>query len=205
MAELTVFGTEGYQQNINRFVEISQSLDFQEVCKDFINFLPGKNAHVLDLGAGVGQNAAALDKLGFNVTAIEPIQDFVDVAQKTYTNTSVNWLCDSLPDMHCLEDKRIKFEFILIEGVWHHLDETERTKAANRLSTLISKHGKCAISLRNGPPGLGTKVYPTDPDKTVTLFMNHGFSCLFKIQNQPSILANKEQVSWARVVFEKTR
>jgi len=75
-------GTEGYDRFVPLFIQSSQSLDFDLVCKDFIAFLPSKNAKILDLGAGAGQHSAALDKRGFNVTAIEPMIEFLKAAMK---------------------------------------------------------------------------------------------------------------------------
>lgn len=196
-------GTEGYERFIPLFIKTNQSLDFNIVCKDFINFLPLKNSHVLDLGSGAGQNSAALDKLGFKVTAIEPMLAFLNAAMSEYKNTSIKWFHDSLPDIACLDSHKEKFDFVLIDAVWHHLTETEREKAVSKISTVIKKNGRCAITLRNGPAGIGTRVFPTNGNDTVNLFKGYGFKCIFKLCNQPSVLPNKEKVKWTRLVLEK--
>ncbi len=198
-----VEGTEGYENYASRFIEVSQGLDFFEVCKDFIAFLPSKPARVLDAGSGAGQNAAALDKEGFTVTAVEPISEFLNAARKRYKSASINWLNGSLPEMACLNTDTDQFDFVLIEGVWHHIDNAEREAAAIRLSALIKQRGRCAISLRNGPAGLGSRVYPTDTKSTIEQFEKYGFECIFQAQNQPSILPNKENVKWSRIVLQK--
>ncbi|WP_284216396.1 class I SAM-dependent methyltransferase [Agaribacter marinus] len=196
-------GTKGYEKHVSRFVQISRALDFHEVCKDFLSFLPNKKSNVLDVGSGAGQNAVALDKIGFNVTAIEPLQEFVDISKAHYKNTSVNWLKGSLPDMDCLKNSNCSYDFVLIDGVWHHLNQAEREEAAKKLSNIINRRGKCAVSLRNGPAGMGSLTYPIDLDGTITLFERYNFRCIFSIKNQNSILPNKEQVKWARIVLEK--
>ncbi|MCG8381038.1 MAG: class I SAM-dependent methyltransferase [Gammaproteobacteria bacterium] len=198
-----VAGTEGYENYILRFIESSQNLDFNEVCKDFIAFLPSKPAYVLDVGSGAGQNAASLAAQGFTVTAVEPMPEFVDAAKKTYKGSPVKWLSGSLPDISCLSSDSGQFDFVLIDGVWHHLEKAEREMAVMRLSALIKQGGKCAISLRNGPAGMGSKVYPTDSKITVESFENHGFECIFHLKNQSSILPNKENVKWSRIVLQK--
>lgn len=198
-----VSGTQGYERFIPLFIQNSQSLDFHVVCKDFINFLPFNNSNILDLGSGAGQNSAALEKLGFNVTAIEPMLEFLNAAINTYKSTSIEWLNDSLPDIACLDSHESKFDFVLIDAVWHHLTKEERKKAANKISTVIKKNGRCAISLRNGPAGMGTRVFPTNSNSTIKLFEGFGFKCIFKLCNQASVLPHKEHVKWARVVLEK--
>ena len=196
-------GIEGYERHLSLFIESSQALDFHVVCKDFVEFLPSKKSRVLDVGSGAGQNAAALDELGFEVTAIEPMHEFRRSAQGIYEKTPVKWLDGSLPELSCLETGIEKFDFVLIEGVWHHLNEIEQEKAAVRISEILNPKGKCAISLRNGPPGLGSRVYPTDPSHTKQLFGDLGFNCIFKKENVDSILPNKKDVKWSRIVLQK--
>lgn len=200
---MIIAGIEGYERNIRRFIESSQALDFKIVCKDFLEFLPPKKARILDVGSGAGQNAAALDELGFKVTAIEAMHEFMSAARSTYQKSSVRWLAGSLPHLSCLESDVKDFDFVLIEGVWHHLNKIEREEAAVRISEIVKENGKCAMSLRNGPAGMGSRVYPTDPELTIELFENNGFDCIFKIKNQDSILRNKENVKWSRIVLQK--
>ena len=196
-------GIEGYDRNIAGFIHSSQSLDFQRVCSDFIPYLPPTGRRILDAGSGAGQNAAALSKLGYAVTAIEPMDEFRDAAQCAYDATSVNWLKGSLPHLSCLRPGIDTFEFVLIEAVWHHLDNDQRLQAASTLACLLSVGGRCAISLRQGPAGLGSCVYPTDVYQTGHLFETQGLTCLFTSRNQNSILPDKEDVTWSRIVLQK--
>jgi len=196
-------GTEGYKNFIPQFIKSSQSLDFDVVCKDFIPFLPTKPSRILDIGSGAGQNAAALAEKGFTVTAVEPIPEFLSASIEAFKCQSVNWLNGSLPDMACLVSDREQFDFVLINGVWHHINNIEREAAVIRLSALIKPGGRCAISLRNGPPGMGSRVFPTDAQFASDQFEKHGFECIFQIKNQSSILPNKENVIWSRIVLQK--
>jgi hypothetical protein len=87
--------------------------------------------------------------------------------------------------------------------VWHHLNETERERAAVRLSQIINSGGKCALSLRNGPAGMGTRVFAANAEKTIAQFQGLGFRSVFKLQDQPSFYSHKKDVEWSRIVFEK--
>jgi len=82
-------GIEGYERHISRFVKISQALDFQGLCSDFIRYMPPVIRSVLDVRSGAGQHAAALDELSFEVTEIEPMSEFFNAARNTYINASV--------------------------------------------------------------------------------------------------------------------
>ena len=196
-------GTIGYDRFVSCFVETSQSLSFNEVCKDFLEFLPPIPGRVLDAGAGAGQNSAALAELGYSVVAVEPMTDFLDAARIAYSNLPITWLSGSLPKLDCLESDQSKFDLILVIGVWHHLNEAERTQAMERFASLMNSGGICALSLRNGPAGMGSHVYPTDASHTVKQAKKYGLECIFILEDQPSILSNKDDVTWARLVFKK--
>lgn len=196
-------GTEGYDHAAHWFIECSQALNFHEVCKDFLGYLPSTPARILDVGAGAGQNAAALAELGYSVTAVEPMAKFLTAARTKYSNFPITWLAGSLPALECLKAEKKQFDFILVVGVWHHLNEEEQALAMKRLASLLGCGGQCAITLRNGPPGMGTRVYSTDAGQTIKQAKDYGLECILKLENQPSILGNKEGVKWARLVLQK--
>ncbi len=198
-------GTKGYENVIGGFIEASQALDFREVNKDFLVFLPPVPSRVLDAGAGAGQNAAALAKLGHSVVAVEPMAAFLNAARSTYRDLDVTWVDDSLPLLKKLGDARGQFDFILVSGVWHHLDEEERTLAMARFSTLLDEGGACAISLRHGPAGAGKHVFPTDGQTTAALANQCGLDVELHLTNQPSLMENKADVTWTRIVVRKRK
>ena len=200
---MTVSGTKGYEQSADRFISISQTLDFHKVCKDFIPFLPSAPARILDVGAGAGQNADALHKMGHVVTAVEPVAEFLEAARARYPTSSVRWVKGSLPTLDCLSSTEEPFDFILVEAMWHHLNDSERIQSIMRFKDLLTDKGRCAFSLRNGPAGLSSCVYRIDVDATIKQLKQVGFTSIFCTRNQPSILPNKQDVTWARLVVEK--
>lgn len=196
-------GTEGYERSISWFIEICQELNFHEACEAFLKFLPSVPARVLDIGAGAGQNSAALAALGYSVTAVEPMTEFLSAARIKYSNHSIVWLNDSLPTLASLRDEVGQFHFILVAGVWHHLNTAEQVLALRQLARLLSKGGCCALTLRNGPPGLGTCVHSTDSDQTINQAKAFDLRCVLHKKNGASILSNKNDVKWGRIVFQK--
>ena len=64
--------------------------------------------------------------------------------------------------------------------------------------------GICAISLRNGPAGSGTHVFPTSCAELFEYAREYGFQVVFHAENQPSIMPNKKSVTWSRVALQKT-
>ena len=160
---------------------------------------------MLDAGSGAGQNAAALAEMGYEVIGAEPMTDFLNVARSTYADRRIHWIQDGFPALSQLGNDSEQFDFILVEGVWHHLDEVERDYSLARLAFLLTEGGCCAISLRNGPPGMGTHVYPTDAMHTIEQARGFGLECVLRRENLPSILDGKENVIWSRLVFQKIK
>lgn len=198
-------GTQGYEKVVEAFIEASQALDFRVTNRDFLEFLPSVASRVLDAGAGAGQNSAALARLGHTVTAVEPMSAFLNAARSTYAGLDVEWIDDCLPLLAKLGEQPARFDFILIEAVWHHLDEDERVQAMERVANLLADEGVCAISLRHGPAGAGKHVHPTDGRRTAALAGQCGLSLLMQVSGRPSIMKNKPDVTWTRVAFMKQR
>ena len=209
-----VLGVKGYERSIHQFIEASQALSFEDVCKDFLAFLPIGSARVLDVGSGAGQNSAALAKLGYSVVAVEPMLEFLEAARRKYGDLTAtlrrpygdltaSWRQGSLPALDCLGAHEEPFDFILVSAVWHHLDDADRAQAIERLVFLLKKGGKCALSLRNGPAGMGTFVHPTNVHHTIKQFKESGLECVLCLQNQASVMRHKDNVTWSRIVLEK--
>ena len=179
------------------------SIDFDETNKHFLSFIPDTTSRVLDVGAGAGQNAAALARLGHSVVAAEPMSDFLDAARSTYTALDITWVEDHLPLLENLNDGCGLFDFILVQAVWHHLEPKEQQQSMARIAELLRDGGVCALTLRNGPAGAGKHVFPTDGEETVRFAEQCGLETLLHLPDQPSIIKNKPDVSWAHLSFKK--
>ena len=106
-------------------------------------------------------------KLGYWVTAAEPFAPFLEYGKQHHAHEKITWYQDSLPDLKTVPEQA-SFDFILIDGVWHHLNEAEQNQALTRIAELLNSGGHCAISLRNGPAGAGAHVF----QPTVTTRLN---------------------------------
>jgi 2-polyprenyl-3-methyl-5-hydroxy-6-metoxy-1,4-benzoquinol methylase len=195
-----VSGTRGYEQVVDAFIRSSQVLSFADINEDFLPFLPPAPSRILDAGAGAGQNAAALARMGHSVVAVEPYPAFLHAAKAAYSNLEIDWIKDCLPKLERLGGP---FDFILVDGVWHHLDTQEREEAMERFVSILAGGGVCAISLRNGPAGGGKHVFPTHAGETVFHAESLGLRVILHLADQPSKMKDKPDVIWSRVAFRK--
>lgn len=198
-----VAGTQGYEKVIELFTEASFGLNFEDINRDFLDYLPPTPSRVLDAGCGVGQNSAALAKLGYDVVAIDPMREFLNKPILNYQDLNINWVHDSLPNLTSLDVDDDLFSFILLDGVWHHLNADERRECIKRFSSLMLNGGICAISLRNGPAAAGKHVFPTSSSELLSYAHEFGLNVVFQTENQPSVMPNKDNVIWARVALQK--
>ena len=197
-----ISGTQGYKESLTQFIESAQALDFFATYTDFVKYLPTAPSPILDIGSGAGQHAAAMAERGYNVTAIEPLTEFLNIARKTYQHLPIHWLHGWLPALEPLPETAT-FDFILMTAVWHHLSPVEQFTAIERIATLLNTGGHCALTLRNDPPGVGTCVYATDANITVAQADQNKLSCVLHLSHQASILPGKKKVIWDKLVLQK--
>lgn len=194
----------GYAEQVGTLIAQYEQLDFQALLGQVRAFLPPPPAHVLDIGTGPGRDAAGLARLGYDVTAVDPVSEFIDHAKCRYTDLDVDWRRDALPALASLNCGPV-FEVVTLQAVWMHLDETERQGAMARLAELTAPGGVVMMSLRHGPVPQGRRMFDVSGEDTIRLGAQHGFSALNCLEGQPSLRPGKEDVSWTRLVLKRRR
>lgn len=198
-----VSGAKGYAKRIDQFVETTEAIDFYELHKPFLDFIPAKPSRVLDVGAGAGRDAAVLASVGHNVVAVEPVPDFLSIARERHNSPNIEWVNDALPMLSKLGDKPSQFHFVLASAVWHHIDDSEREVAMMRISALLHPGGIFALSLRHGPAGAGSHIFPTHSGRTAEIARTAGLRTELILPDQPSVIAGKDDVRWTKLVFQR--
>ncbi|MEM9723356.1 MAG: methyltransferase domain-containing protein, partial [Bacteroidota bacterium] len=180
-------GTSGYVHSLQKFIHATHSIEFSELHKDFLPFLPPKKSLILDLGAGIGRDSYEFSKMGHSVVAVEPLGEFLNAGRELYGSTSIHWIQDSLPLLIHLSKYPYTFDFVLSSGVWHHLSEADQSRAVSRVAELLKPKGRFALSLRNGPPGAGSYVFPTDVNRIIEQGVACGLVVTLELREQPSL------------------
>lgn len=195
-------GTAGYASATQRFIKATLAVDFLELHRNFTAFFPESEGRVLDVGAGIGRDAAAFAEMGHSVVAVEPTNALRLAGQELFGTANIEWIDDALPSLARLGPEQ-RFDFVLASAVWHHLDEDEQHTAIVRIAELLSPNGIFALSLRSGPAGVGTTVYPTNRRRTVLSAEPSGLKPVLCLENQPSLQPDKHNVIWTRLAFRK--
>lgn len=194
-------GTEGYERWVEGFLEATLDIPFEKLHQVFLPLIPKNPSRILDAGAGTGRDAFELSQLGHEVVAVEPLDSFHELG-KAHFGKGFEWVNDALPSLDQLP-RTAYFDFILVSGVWHHLSPEEQKTAMNRLARLMLPGSILAISLRQGPAGLGSCVYPIDVEGNQKNASENDLKLVFKKDNLPSLMKNKKEVTWTKMAWVK--
>lgn len=88
-----------YDDNALRLFNDYQSLNFKDIFSDVESYFLASRGDALDVGAGSGRDSAALFKMGYNVTAVEPSDNMRNLAAENHKHCDITWVNDSLPEL----------------------------------------------------------------------------------------------------------
>lgn len=197
-----VEGTKGYKQVVERFVAATESIsiDFNKLHQPYLTHILKAPSHILDIGAGIGRDAAVLASLGHQLVAVEPLDEFRKVGLERYASPRIRWVQDFLPRLETLGMSQ--FDFVLASGVWHHISPDEREIAMQRIAQLMRPNAIFAVSLRHGPAGGGTHIFPTDHKLTIYTASIHGLELVVCEKKLLSLMPGKDDVFWDKLAFK---
>ncbi|MGP8471209.1 class I SAM-dependent methyltransferase [Burkholderia sp. PR2] len=201
---VNVSGTEGYAENAPLLIEQWQHISFAEHHAPIMHLVPMAPSCVLDVGAGIGTDAAAFATMGHSVVAVEPVDALRVAGIRQYPSPRIEWLDDSLPDLALLRSRRKEFHFVLLSAVWMHLDEHERRRAMPNVSALLCDGAVLVMSLRHGPVPEGRRMFDVRAEETMQLANAHGLRTVMNVRTESSQQGNRRmRVMWSRLAFVK--
>ena len=195
-------GTEGYADEADALVRQYESLSFAEVHRHVLHLLPQPPAQVLDIGAGTGRDAAGLADLGHLVTAVEPTTPLRLRAQHLHPSPQIEWLDDSLPDLHLLSARGDTFDVVMLTAVWMHLDAAERMRAMPVVANLLRAGGLMVLTQRHGLVPAGRRMFEVSATETIALAEAQGLTCIQRIEGGDSHF-NRPGITWDRLAFRR--
>lgn len=194
--------TAGYAAQAEALVSRYESIAFSDIHAAILPLLPAPPAHVLDIGAGTGRDAAGFAALGYRVTAVEPTAELRRAAVALHPSPLIEWLDDGLPDLPALAGRGGVFDVVMLTAVWMHLDGAERQRAMPHLAALVRTGGVMALSLRHGPVPAGRRMFDVSASETIDLARPHGLRCILRRTDEDAQL-RRPGVTWDRVAFVK--
>lgn len=189
-----------YDRNAAQLAEKYESIPFESVHKDLLQFLPPLPARTLDVGAGSGRDAASLLERGYEVLAVEPSEKLRCIAARLHSAPPLSWLDDRLP---CLERLQAHscFDLILCSAVWMHLSRKEQKLAMERLSTLSAERGCICITFRTLVEE-SIPLYAVDVERVVEDAREVGFELLQKTTTPD--WCGRANIDWCSLIFCNT-
>lgn len=197
-----VSGTQGYAEQAAELLIRYESVSFAEKYKSELHLLPSSPAHIIDVGAGTGADAAWFASQGHAVVAVEPTDELREPGKALHPSPLIEWLKDSLPDLALVLARDQRFDVVVLSAVWMHLDEEERRIAMPKLSSLIAPGGVMVMSLRHGPVPPGRRMFDVSAEETVALAAANGLGTVLCARTESAQASNRTQnVTWIRLAF----
>ena len=195
----------GYAEDAPALIPRWFAIDPADVHAPVLHLLPTSPARVLDIGAGVGRDAAWFAERGHTVLAVEPVDALREAGMTAYAASSIEWLNDRLPDLTTLMARNATFDLVMLTAVWAHLDADERRIAMANIGQLVAKGGRLIMSIRRGWTLPNRPVFDVTARETVDLADAAGLDAIFSDISESIQEVNRANgVKWLRLAFEKT-
>lgn len=197
---MVIPGTEGYCEQADSLTIRYEAVTFDDVHRDMLPLIPTTPAHVLDIGAGTGRDAAALASRGHHVVAAEPVAALRRQGQRLHAADRINWIDSWLPDLTGVRHLGIQFDLIFLTAVWMHLDEQERRDGMRTVAELVAQRGRVFISLRHGPAPSDRRMFDVPADEVIDMASDQGLHAIHRVTNEDQL--GRFAVHWSYVVLQ---
>jgi SAM-dependent methyltransferase len=192
--------TSGYSQSAQSLITQYESITFEQVHGPVLRFFPKAPARALDIGAGTGRDAAALARLGYAVTAVEPTSELRAWGEANHP-ASIRWLADMLPALDSVRALDERFDLVLLTAVWMHLDAGQQREAMHSLAGVLAPGGRISMTLRHGPVPEGRRMFDVSGDQVAALARAVGLTEVHQAPRQDMLL--RADVNWTFLVLER--
>ena len=195
-------GTAGYGNEAESLQVRYEIYTLENVHSQVEHLFPASPAHVLDIGAGTGRDAAGFAALGHRVVAVEPVDALRIGAERRHPHENITWIDDGLPELKLLAGYAGQFDLVMLTAVLMHLDAPLRQKSLAAIAPLLKPGGRLIMMLRHGPVPPGRTMFEVNAPEIREIAAPLGLTCIFELDH-PSADPNKVGVSWTRLALEK--
>ena len=183
-----------YNAKAPTLVRDYEDLLFEEVHAPVLDLLPDPGAHILDMGAGSGRDAAWFAANGYSVVAAEPSAEMRNLGKTLHPSPNIRWLDDALPAQEKVLRSKLTFDLIWLSAVWMHVPPSARARAFRKLVSVMSPGGSMMLTLRQGPPPADRPMEPATAADVEVLARRHGLQTV-RSERIPDILG-RDGIAW---------
>ena len=195
---------EGYAAVSDAWIERSEAIPAEQMLRPVLDLLPTLPGRAVDVGAGSGRDAAWLAQQGHRVVAIEPVERLRRAGIERHGALPIEWLDDRLPELTAVPAGS-KFDLLLVNGMWQHLDASQQRTAMRRLAELAHAGATLVVSLRHGPGAATRPVHEIDTPGTIRNAQDAGFELIRERQAESWQDANRAAgVYWTWLALRRT-
>jgi SAM-dependent methyltransferase len=165
-----------------------------------------KGDKVFDIGCGSGRDLAVLNKLGFDCYGVDPVLEFVEIAQRLHPELENRIALGKLPDLQVPFNGN--FDGVLCSAVLMHIDIEQLPATATAIKSCLKVGGRLLYSVPS--KRLDVVISNRDlngrlfiPDQAVrlnSLFSSIGFTEIASWNNSDSM--GRDSVEWVSVLLE---
>ena len=165
-----------------------------------------KGGKILDIGCGSGRDLAVLHKLGYDCYGVDPVLEFVEIAQRIHPELENRIAFGKLPELQVPFNGN--FDGVLCSAVLMHIDIEQLPATATAIKSCLRVGGRLLYSV----PSKRTDVVESNrdlngrlfiPDQAVrlnSLFSSIGFTEIASWNNSDSM--GRDSVEWVSVLLE---
>ncbi len=168
------------------------------------SFITGSK--VLDIGCGSGRDLAALYKQGYDCYGIDPVSNFIEIAQKKHPELSNRITGGHLPNL--VIPFNGNFDGVLCSAVLMHIEIDQLQASALAIKSCLKKGGRLLYSVpskrldidENNRDSNGRLFIPNQAKRLKSLFESLGFIEISTWINSDSM--GRDAVEWVSVLME---
>ncbi|WP_282610854.1 bifunctional 2-polyprenyl-6-hydroxyphenol methylase/3-demethylubiquinol 3-O-methyltransferase UbiG [Pelagibius sp. Alg239-R121] len=183
-----------YDQHAAALSDSYESIAFEKAYPFLVPVFEGAAIEVLDIGAGTGRDASWIASKGHSVTAVEPSAAMRSIATSLHPSNRISWIDDRLPSLSGSNLITAKFDVVLLNAVWMHVNPSDHKAAIGRVFELTKPGGAAFASLRLGPQRAERGMHEVSSSEFVSLARSAGFTVVPK--GDFADLLGRPEVSW---------
>ena len=165
-----------------------------------------KGGKILDIGCGSGRDLAVLHKLGYDCYGVDPVLEFVEIAQRIHPELENRIALGKLPDLQVPFNGN--FDGVLCSAVLMHIDIEQLPATATAIKSCLKVGGRLLYSVPSKRLDVvisnrdlnGRLFIPDQADRLNSLFSSIGFNEIASWNNSDSM--GRDSVEWMSVLLE---